>query len=139
MRMFELAHSTSTIAMCAVIWFVQLVHYPLFARVGAGEFKRYEQEHVRRITWIVAPLMLIELAASVWLVARAPTVIHIFGLGLVGVIWLSTLLLQVPLHGQLSEGFDEATVRRLVRSNWVRTIAWSMRLGLVLYSATLPT
>ncbi|MFK7998135.1 MAG: hypothetical protein AB8H86_01015 [Polyangiales bacterium] len=135
--MIELAHSTSTVAMCAVIWFVQLVHYPLFARVGASEFKRYEQEHVQRITWIVAPLMLVELAAAVWLVADAPTLVHIIGLGLVGVIWLSTLFLQVPLHSQLSEGYDDALVHRLVRSNWVRTIAWSVRLGLVLYAAHL--
>lgn len=133
--MVELAHTAATVAMCAIIWFVQLVHYPLFASVGASEFQRYEQAHVRRITWIVAPLMLVELAASVWLVIDAPSLVHITGLGLVGVIWLSTLLLQVPLHRQLSEGFDETLVRRLVRSNWVRTIAWSMRLGLVLWSS----
>lgn len=130
--MLTLAHSVSTIAMCAIIWFVQLVHYPLFARVGLHEFKEYEAEHVRRITWIVAPLMLVELASSAMLVVEDRSLTHISGLALVGVIWASTLLLQVPLHSRLSEGFDETVARRLVRSNWVRTLAWSARLGLVL-------
>ncbi|MFT5355333.1 MAG: hypothetical protein ACI9KE_002552 [Polyangiales bacterium] len=129
--MLILAHTTSTIAMCAVIWFVQLVHYPLFARVGPSAFKQYETEHVRRITWIVAPLMLIELVSSGWLVARDSSPANIAGLALVGVIWASTLLVQVPLHTRLSEGFDEKNVQRLVRSNWIRTLAWSARLGIV--------
>ena len=130
--MIQLAHSTSTIAMCAVIWFVQLVHYPLFARVGAAEFKRYEAEHVRRITWIVAPLMGVELVASAWLVVENASALRVCGLVLVGVVWSSTLLIQVPLHGALSKGFDAQVARRLVRSNWIRTIAWSARLGIVL-------
>ena len=129
--MLALAHSVSTIAMCAIIWFVQLVHYPLFARVGSDSFRAYEAEHVRRITWIVAPLMLIELASSAWLVFDDPNTAKIAGLALVGVIWASTLLLQVPLHSRLSKGFDAKLARRLVRSNWVRTLAWSARLGLV--------
>lgn len=129
--MLALAHSTSTIAMCAIIWFVQLVHYPLFARVGLREFAEYEAEHVRRITWVVAPLMLIELASAAWLFAADRSVAHITGLILVGLIWASTVFLQVPLHSRLSEGFDEAVARRLVRSNWVRTLAWTGRLVLV--------
>ena len=134
--MLILAHSASTIAMCAIIWFVQLVHYPLFARVGTREFREYEAEHVRRITWVVAPLMLIELASSVWLVIDERSVTSIAGLALVAVIWASTLLLQVPLHGRLSEGFDAELARRLVRSNWLRTLAWTGRLGLVLAAST---
>lgn len=130
--MLTQAHDVATLAMCAVIWFVQLVHYPLFARVGAESFKEYEAEHVRRITWIVAPLMLIELGSSATLAATAPSAAHIAGLILVAVIWLSTLFLQVPLHGRLSEGYDGATLRRLVRSNWIRTLAWSARGILVL-------
>ena len=30
----------STLAMVGLIWFVQVVHYPLFEKVGAGGFRR---------------------------------------------------------------------------------------------------
>ncbi|MEM9862970.1 MAG: hypothetical protein AAF938_15350 [Myxococcota bacterium] len=113
--------------MTAVIWFVQLVHYPLFARVGDGAFNAYEAEHVTRITWIVMPLMLAELVSAGLLVLREPSPWALSGAALVGVIWLSTALLQVPLHGALQSGFDADVHTRLVRSNWVRTFAWSLR------------
>jgi len=52
---------------------------------------------------------------------------------LIAFIWASTFLLQVPAHSQLGSGFDEETWRMLVRSNWLRTVAWSARAGLVSY------
>ncbi len=55
------------------------------------------------------------------------------GIGLIAFIWASTFLRQVPAHSQLGSGFDEGTWRMLVRSNWLRTIAWSVRAGLVTY------
>ena len=39
--------------------------------------------------------------------------------------WLATALLAVPRHAELGSGFDAPAHRRLVRSSWVRTIAWS--------------
>jgi hypothetical protein len=35
------------------------------------------------------------------------------------------------MHSRLARGFDEQSWRQLVRSNWVRTIAWSARAVLV--------
>ena len=49
-------HAASTLSMVGLIWFVQVVHYPLFARVEQG-FIAYEQIHQQRTTWVVAPLM----------------------------------------------------------------------------------
>ena len=49
------------------------------------------------------------------------------GIILVVVIWASTFFLQVPQHGKLSLGFDAAAHASLVSSNWIRTIAWSLR------------
>ena len=51
----------------------------------------------------------------------------IIGLALVTLIWLSTALLQVPCHEDLSNGFDTEIHRRLVATNWIRTVAWSLR------------
>lgn len=118
--------------MTGLIWFVQVVHYPLFARVGSGEFVAYEDEHVRRTTLIVAPAMLIEAASSLALLliiqGDVQRLLAWLGAAMLCVIWLSTALLQVPCHRQLSSGFASTTVERLSVSNWIRTLAWTARL-----------
>jgi hypothetical protein len=82
---------------------------------------------VARITRLVAPAMAIELAAAVLLVWATPGRLAWLGLASLGVIWLSTMAWQVPLHGALADGFDARVHRRLVASNWLRTALWSAR------------
>lgn len=52
------------------------------------------------------------------------------GLPLLAAIWLSTALVQVPCHRRLAAGFEPRTARRLVRTHWIRTVAWSARAAL---------
>ncbi|HJK91214.1 MAG TPA: hypothetical protein RMH85_05075 [Polyangiaceae bacterium LLY-WYZ-15_(1-7)] len=136
MRALLLGHAASTLGMVAVIWFVQLVHYPLFAQVGAAGFARYEALHTQRISWIVVPLMLAEAITALVLwsgdVAWASRAERTFGAALVLALWASTFLLSVPEHGRLARGFDAASHARLVGTNWIRTVLWSLRGGLVL-------
>jgi hypothetical protein len=124
-------HAVSTLLMAGLIWMVQLVHYPLFARVGRDAFCDYETSHTRRITWLVGPLMLLEAASAAALFfvldSAVTQVIAGVGLALLLIIWLSTAFLQVPCHNRLSRGFDDATLRRLVGTNWIRTAVWSVR------------
>lgn len=124
--------AASTCALVGLIWLVQLVQYPLFARIGDGSFVAYHGEHCRRITWIVAPLMATELVTAGLLLAAPRTALlpawaPWIGAALVAVVWLSTALIQVPLHNRLGQGFDPELHRRLVDTNWIRTIAWSVR------------
>jgi hypothetical protein len=76
---------------------------------------------------VVVPLMLVELALAVWWALRSRRRVAWAGLGLVVVAWLSTFALQVPAHGVLAAGFDQATWEFLVATNWLRTVAWSVR------------
>jgi hypothetical protein len=78
-------------------------------------------EAISAVAFLSVPLR-VQTSWQVWL-----------GIGLIAFIWASTFLLQVPAHSQLSSGFDETSWRMLVRSNWLRTIAWSARAGLVTY------
>ncbi len=130
-----LLHAISTLGMFGVIWFVQVVHYPLFGKVGVDQFNSYEHSHQQRTTVVVMPLMLIEAFTSLTLVFYRPPGVPfaaaVAGLILVILIWASTFFWQVPKHGKLSRGFDAATHRQLVLSNWLRTFAWSLRAGLV--------
>ena len=124
-------HLAVSFAMVGVIWVVQLVHYPLFAGVGADGWAAYERAHQQRITWLVGPLMLAELATAVLLVldrpAAMPLAAAVTGAALVGAIWASTAFVQVPLHAALGGAFDAAAHSRLVGSNWVRTVLWTVR------------
>ena len=131
-----LIHAAATWGMVGLIWFVQLVHYPLFAAVGTNEFLEYELSHTRRTAGAVALFMPVEALTALWLVLETPDGVGssgpLLGLALVGVLWLSTILWQAPLHGRLSLGFQPELHRRLVQSNWVRTALWSARGVLVL-------
>lgn len=127
----------TTWAMTGIIWFVQLVQYPSFARVDSASFPEFHAHHSAAISVIVAPLMIAEALSGVaflWtpLRVQAPWQIWL-GIGLIGIIWASTFLLQVPAHSRLGSGFDESTWRMLVSTNWIRTIAWSARAVLVSY------
>lgn len=134
-----MVHLLSTLVMVGVIWFVQVVHYPLFAKVGTKRFGAYEASHQQRTSWVVIPPMIAELATGALLAWRLPEVEMPFALslGLLAVIWVSTFVLQVPCHRVLSDGFDPAAHRFLVRSNWLRTAAWTLRGLLVLVTRDL--
>ncbi len=136
-RWLLLLHLASTFYMVGVIWFVQVVHYPLFAEVGTPNFPRYESLHVRLTTYVVMPAMLVEVATAILLFWQSPTGVSHWllwvGLALLVVIWGSTFLFQVPQHETLASGFDSSAQGFLVLSNWIRTVAWSIRGGLVLW------
>lgn len=120
----------STLYMVGLIWFVQLVHYPLFKGVGADGFADYQSRHQRWTTYAVGPAMLLELCTAILLVWYPPPVnpaLILMGIGLLFVIWASTALLQVPCHSRLERGFDPAVHRQLVLTNWIRTVSWSLR------------
>jgi hypothetical protein len=132
-----IAHAASTWLMVGLIWFVQLVHYPLFACISPDVRGVYHRSHQARTTWIVAPAMFVELGTGCLLVLSHLGLLMPrgdlgalpwIGLAGLGVVWASTFFVQVPLHARLTGSADyAATVRALVRTNWVRTFAWSVR------------
>jgi len=117
--------------MCGLIWFVQVVHYPLFANVGEIGFVEYERRHTRATTWVFGPIMATESATALAIAAVLSAEVGLrlsgAGLALLAVVHGSTVLLQVPTHGRLTEGYDAAVAARLVRTNWIRTAGWTLR------------
>ena len=136
MEIVFLVHVAATLAMAGLIWFVQIVHYPLFSSVGPAQFVGYEARHTRRTGWVVGVLMPAEAGTGLWLAIDPPgqvgNLILLIGLALIALLWITTLLWQVPLHRRLTAGYQPGLVSRLVRSNWVRTAIWSVRGILVL-------
>lgn len=128
------AHAVCALLMTGVILFVQVVDYPLMRLVPAEAGIDYAKTHQRLTTIVVAPIMLLELALAVALLVTGPggpAGVMIAGASvLLAVAWLSTFFVQVPLHRRLVSDPDAPTVRRLVATNWVRTVAWAARAGL---------
>jgi hypothetical protein len=137
MNWIFLTHLGFTLYMTGVIWFVQIVHYPLMGKVGAEYFVAYERSHTMLTTFVVGPQMVIELATAVLLVFSMKNMQSWWwiNLALVGAVWASTFFIQVPLHNDLSQGFDEVKHLKLVNSNWIRTVVWTARAVLLLFLA----
>ncbi len=123
--------------MGGLIWFVQIVHYPLFAQVGRDAFRRYEMDHQRLTAFVVAPLMLTELATAVLMLWWRPAGVGMIevwiGLALLVSIWVMTYTVQVPQHASLVLSYDVGLQQQLVFGNWYRTFAWTARAVLVLW------
>ena len=121
----------STWYMVGLIWMVQCVHYPLFAIVSAENYVEYQQLHERYITPVVGVPMIVELVTAILLLNYLPKGVSAAwvwaALVLLVVAWLSTAFLQVPCHSKLNIAFDADVHRRLVNSNWIRTISWTLR------------
>lgn len=127
-----IVHAIATLGMTGLVWFVQLVHYPLFATAGGAAFPAYAEEHTRRTNWIVTPLWGTETVTALALLVLDPSPLTWIGAALVGGLWVSTVFVQVPCHRVLCAGWDADTHRRLVRTNWARTVMWSARSAIAL-------
>jgi len=81
--------------------------------------------------------MIIELISTILLVVYPPKnvslTIPIIGVILVFIIWASTAFLQIPQHNTLANAYELKAHNILVQTNWIRTLAWSMRGLLLLY------
>ena len=117
--------------MVGLIWLIQIVHYPLFANIPAAAFPAYERQNIHRTAWVVIGPMLLELFSALLLWWSPPTGLSstLLGttLGLLMLIWVSTFWLQAPQHQRLSERYDSYAQQLLVQTNWIRTLAWTVR------------
>ena len=118
--------------MCGIIWFVQVIHYPLFAMVPPADSASHARENLRRTRPVVLVPMILEAVSAAWIAFFAPPGISrlaaVAGLALLAAIWISTAFVQMPLHGRLARGEGGLeTVDRLVATNRVRTLLWTLR------------
>lgn len=127
-----LVHLATSWGLFGLIWMVQLVHYPSFRYIDETQFLEFHQHHTQTISIIVIPLMLLELGLCIWQVYQSNyDWFWLFILILVILIWASTFFLQVPLHNQLIQGKDLPTIQSLISSNWIRTVLWTVKAGVI--------
>lgn len=118
-----------------LIWMVQVVHYPGFGLVKPAEFGAFHKAHTTRMSYVVLVPMVLELGLAAGLAwqGRALGAAVWWALALVLLIWGVTFFISVPFHNRLARGFDYIAIDGLVRTNWLRTVAWTGRLLLLGY------
>jgi hypothetical protein len=123
-----LINFSATLFMTGLVWFVQVVHYPLFQNI-TNNFVAYEQLHTRLTGRITAPAMLVELTATLlmWWFWPSYYVLNTIISILLLIIWLSTFFIQIPLHNKLCFAYNLENCRKLKNTNWIRTIAWTLK------------
>jgi hypothetical protein len=110
------------------IWFVQIVVYPLFGKVGPNEYIAYHKFYSSRIPLPVIVPGFLSFLAPVALVFLGPESVPLWMYlanvicGIVGL--LVTVGLEIPRHARLEKGGkQEAVIRELVYYNWPRTLS----------------
>lgn len=144
---FTAIHFTMLLLICnlvvsailtGLIWFVQVVHYPIFLKVPSAGFKEFQAQHMQTTTYVVAFPMLAELLLSGMLLMQAypgklPAT-HYTAFACVMVIWAVTFFISVPIHNQLVlSGYNAVLIKQLVATNWLRTIFWTIRTGILVF------
>lgn len=131
---FLIGHVASTLFMTGLIWIIQLLHYPSYYYIQKEKFSDYQRFHTHQITYIVGPVMLFEVISGMYLTIQndwtKPWTLNFIGLC---IIWLSTLFFSIPSHNKLSAGFNHEAISYLVKTNWIRTLSWTLRSLLLLF------
>lgn len=61
------------------------------------------------------------------------TSLNAVGFYVVILIWAATGLFSVPAHSILEDHKDEDAINKLVSTNWIRTVLWTIKSGISLY------
>ncbi len=124
-------HLAATWALVGLIWTIQVAHYPSFDAIDRDEYRRFQAAHMTKMGSLVGPPWLIEGLGVLAVFLLAPTtttqLLAVVGGLLEAVVIAVTLRASIPAHEKLSNGFDEATMSELLRTNWWRTWAWTAR------------
>ena len=135
LRLLLLLNFAAAAYLTGLIWTVQVVHYPSFGLVPKEAWAAFHAAHTRRMGQVVLAPMVVELGLALGLAwagrAALPSGAGWWSLALVLLIWAATFLISVPFHNRLAQGYDYIAIDGLIRTNWLRTLAWTVRTGLL--------
>jgi len=113
-----------------IILITQFVNYPLFKKIDQN-FEIIHKEYTKKMGYLVAPIMVLEaITVSSMYIYYPKSNVLILIICLTIIIWLSTFLIQVPIHKKVSFKKDSKKIKRLISTNYIRTISWCSKLYL---------
>ena len=122
-------HVVGVSFMCGLGWFVHVVHYPLFTFATGPRWTEFHAEHSRRTGWVVGVPWAMQglgaFALLVWRPAGVAIGLVLVAVLLAGITVVATVLVALPAHARLAQGFEATVHRRLLLGDRVRTLAWT--------------
>jgi hypothetical protein len=114
--------------MVVVAFWCQKIRYPAFLDWGIEEFTKKHEKHTLQVSLWVIPGMLAQLAGTLGLVYFNSSLGWLLVHSLLCVASIGpTLCVSGPIHRKLSKGKDDELIRKLIRTNSPRTIAWGVQ------------
>lgn len=117
------------VGMTVLIWMVQLIIYPGFRNVVPERFHDWHLQYMKTISRIVIPMMMLQLLSHGLISVMQPSLLQWLAFATILGAWMVTFTLSVPCHRQLQKaGYRIEIINRLVNTNWLRTICWTVTL-----------
>ena len=117
-----------------IIMMTQFINYPLLKSYNEN-FHTIHQNYMKRMGYVVGPIMVLEfLIISFLFLLNFENKVTTAMFLITCLIWVSTFLIQVPIHQSLTYRKEKKLIQRLIKTNWIRTMLWSMKLVLSLIS-----
>ena len=118
--------------MVGVSLITQFVTYPSFKLIKSSSFSEFHKSYTNKMLFIVAPVMILELISSLFLVIfyLSDNNTEIGLLITLMLIWFLTFFIIVPIHNKLTLNYNKDLNQKLIKYNGLRTILWIIKLML---------
>ncbi len=116
--------------MVGVSLITHFVTYPSFRLIKSNTFSEFHKSYTKKMLFIVAPVMILELISSLLLVIFDISDNHTeIGLLITLIlIWLLTFFTIVPIHNKLNVNYNKDLNQKLIKLNGLRSILWILKL-----------
>ena len=116
--------------MVGVSLYTHFVTYPSFKLIRSSLFSEFHKSYTNKMLFIVAPVMILELISSLFLVIFdvSDNNTEIGLLISLLLIWFLTFFIIVPIHNKLTVNYNKDLNQKLIKFNGLRTIFWIIKL-----------
>ena len=120
----------SNLIMVGVSLITHFVTYPSFKLIKSSLFSEFHKSYTNKMLFIVAPVMILELISSLFLVIFdvSDNNTEIGLLISLLLIWFLTFFIIVPIHNKLTVNYNKDLNQKLIKYNGLRTIFWIIKL-----------
>ena len=116
--------------MIGVSLITHFVTYPSFKLIKSSLFSEFHKSYTNKMLFVVAPVMILELISSLFLVIFdvSDNNTEIGLLISLLLIWFLTFFIIVPIHNKLTVNYNKDLNQKLIKFNGLRTIFWIIKL-----------
>jgi hypothetical protein len=126
MEDLQLARNIFDFGIVIVVWLAQAIMYPSLAHIEENVFVEWHQTYSTRIAFFVIPLLCGQAIIVGIMIYYGGSFLTLLSAAMIALCWASTFGLSVPCHARLQRfGKDLTVIRKLVRTNFIRTILWT--------------